>query len=199
MAEALMIDIETLSTSPDAVILSIGLQKFDDVTMDYNPQDGTTLYPSVDEQIANLRDISMATLAFWAGVEHKPTDVFVDEYQRGPCESIARWLYDHIAALPETAELWANGDLFDFGILQNFWQHYKDKQRFSAADNVAPWRYNQPRDLRTLRSETMRRGFDPSTFARAEIVGAPHSALYDCRYQIETLKFIRLFNGERVG
>ncbi len=73
--------------------------------------------------------------------------------------------------------MWANGDLFDLGIIVDLL-------------GGAPWAYNAPRDLRTLMREAGSLGW------RMPEPGpdhAQHSAIADCRYQVRCLTSAREF------
>ena len=60
-----MIDIETLATSPEAVILSVGGVKFDPYTNE-EPHSFIDMKLDIDEQTALSRDIDNGTMEWWA-------------------------------------------------------------------------------------------------------------------------------------
>ena len=74
-----MIDIETLGTGPDAVVLSVGAVKFSP----YNPQEphAKTLWkPNIDEQTTAGRSVLESTLEWWAKQpKHIQDEAFSDE------------------------------------------------------------------------------------------------------------------------
>ena len=61
----IMIDIETLATTPDAVVMSVGAVKFDP-TSDQPPTSKTLWRPDIDEQTERDRHVSESTLEWWS-------------------------------------------------------------------------------------------------------------------------------------
>lgn len=162
-----MIDIETLATTDDAVILEIGAVCFDrerrlvgeafSLTLDYLSQPGrrvdmeTVAWWLDPERIARFREIQ-------AGHELKPG------LWHGMLE-LEQFLRVQLAP---AAEVWAKGD-FDLRIL---------KHAFSQMEMEEPWKYYQARELRTVLKWV---GLD----LKKEKV--PHEAVRDARLQVEAL------------
>ena len=65
MAIHAMIDIETLGTSPDCVVLSVGAVKFDPFT-NIEPHNRLLWRPSTEEQFKANRTVLDSTLEWWA-------------------------------------------------------------------------------------------------------------------------------------
>ena len=59
-----MLDLETLGTRPDCVILTLGAVKFNPYTADM-PGPGLYLRPDVDEQISRGREVQEETVEWW--------------------------------------------------------------------------------------------------------------------------------------
>ena len=59
-----MIDLETLSTNPEAVILTVGGVKFDPYSS-VEPSQGMYFRVDVDSQTAKGRDVMQETLDWW--------------------------------------------------------------------------------------------------------------------------------------
>ena len=59
-----MIDIETLGTDPDCVVLSVGAVKFDPFTLN-EPHSKTLWRPSADEQLNADRSVDQGTIEWW--------------------------------------------------------------------------------------------------------------------------------------
>ena len=76
-----MIDIETLATSPEAVILSVGGVKFVPYTND-EPHSLFDLKLDVDEQTALSRDIDKGTVEWWAKQPQNIQDIAFSEEGR---------------------------------------------------------------------------------------------------------------------
>ena len=132
------LDIETLSLRPNAVILSIGIQffSFGDTTLLGDP---VTFYPSVSEQLAHGRDISLDTVAWW----RKQGDV-------------ARLVFDAqrtalVAVQADMTRLFEqvgfNGGVWGFG---SDMDNAKVEDMFRGAGLDCPWHYRANRCGRTL-------------------------------------------------
>lgn len=191
----LMLDIETLDTAQSAVVLSIGVMLFD---RDGKSHFEDTVYPSVLEQQAAGRTVSLGTVRFWMEEAAKDPaamrEAFVPENEREPVrvsmEKVRRLVHGmagYVAtAYAEPVEaVWANGDIFDLGIVCGL---------FGWTD--PPWRYNAPRDLRTLMREAHALGWIAPEPREGHV---PHSAVSDCRYQVDCLMSARRFLGSMHG
>lgn len=175
----LMIDIETLDVGQRSVILSIGVLDFDDTNGPAS--NGWLIRPSVAEQQDNCRTISLGTIAFWCKQPAAAVDeAMVGEMQRKSIKDAVAELDEILVAYP--SRIWARGDIFDIG---NITTLYK-----TAGYKGVPWLYNAPRDLRTFLSEATQLGWLPPP-ADESIV--PHTALGDCRMQVQQLLSARQF------
>jgi hypothetical protein len=161
-----MIDIETLATTEDAVILEIGAVVFDrsrrlvgesySVTLDYLGQGNrrtdleTVLWWLYPERIARFREIQ-------DGHERKPG------LWHGLLE-LEQFLRVHLAP---KGEVWTKGN-FDLRILGHAFREHEIE---------VPWKYYQARELRTVLKWM---GVEPATTAS-------HSAVHDARLQVECL------------
>ncbi len=131
-----MLDIETLATTPDAVVMSVGVVKFD-------PQSGTpynkTLWrPDIDEQTERDRHVSDSTLEWWGRqADHIQEDAFSDE-GRIPVTEFMKELNRYCVGMDK---IWCQGPQFDMLILENLyiqWGHHFG------------WQFWQVMDCRTL-------------------------------------------------
>lgn len=156
-----MIDIETLGTKADSVILTIGALRFDPNSME-DPTDGLHLYLEVDEQTAAGRSVSDDTVAWWAEqVEEVREDVFREDGRINTLSAL-----DQLSEFVGDSEgVWAQGPTFDMIILEHLYESQGRK---------APWRFHKVRDSRTLFSVL---GDPRGQFPMA------HNALVDCYYQ----------------
>lgn len=161
-----MIDIETLATTDDAVILEMGAVCFDRerrlvgegfaMTLDYLDQPG--------------RRVDLETVMWWTAPERMPRFREMQEnHATRPglwhgLQELAEFLTRH---LRPDAEVWAKGD-FDLRIL---------KDAFGQFEMPVPWEYYQARELRTVMKWTGVKASGP----------VPHSAVHDARLQVETL------------
>lgn len=131
-----MIDLETLSTRPNCVVLTIGAVAFD-------PRgEGVTerldLKPSGDEQIALGRHIDPATIEWWGQQSSAAqAEAFSEEGRvsfRSAIEQLSRFCWNRRA-------VWSNGATFDVVIIEDCLRQLEMNR---------PWAYYAVRDTRTL-------------------------------------------------
>ena len=170
MATHGMIDLETLSTRPDAVILSLGAIKFNPYTQQ-EPHDPLYFRVDVDSQTNIGRHVMQDTLDWWATQPEHIREEALGEHDR--------------ISLTETVDLinkwsvgvdvfWCQGPLFDYAILQNL---------YAQLGRPVPWQYWAIRDSRTLFSL-----YKEEEQKKADA----HNALADCDYQAKKVQ--RYFN-----
>ena len=131
-----MLDIETLATTPDAVVMSVGVVKFDPHTG--TPYNKTLWRPDIDEQTERDRHVSESTLEWWAKQpDHIQEDAFSDE-GRIPVIEFMKELNRYCVGMEK---IWCQGPQFDMLILENLyiqWGHHFG------------WQFWQVMDCRTL-------------------------------------------------
>ena len=127
-----MIDIETLSASPNAIIVSIGVVGFNREGL------GEEFYRVCYHQQKN-RDIQMSTVKWWMSQGEEARAVFKDEN----AVSLREALVDLKDFIDRDDNVWANGVTFDIGILENAFKEYKIKH---------PWKYTNIRCLRSIKA-----------------------------------------------
>ena len=131
-----MLDIETLATTPDAVVMSVGVVKFDPHTG--TPYNKTLWRPDIDEQTERDRHVSESTLEWWAKQpDHIQEDAFSDE-GRIPVVDFMKELNRYCVGMEK---IWCQGPQFDMLILENLyiqWGHHFG------------WQFWQVMDCRTL-------------------------------------------------
>lgn len=177
----LMVDLETLDTDVhSSVVLSIGLVAFDSLTG--TVVDRLCIYPSVREQQDRGRTISLGTVRFWAKQDGGPAaadEAMVGEDKRVSldyaCDQLRRFYRQFNQ---DEMPVWANGDLFDIGLLHGLFEGH-----------MIPWRYNAVRDLRTVMREASLLGWDHKAIENP----SQHSAIGDCVHQIRQLTSVREF------
>jgi len=171
MNPMIMIDIETLSTQPNAVILSIGAVYINTELLISNK-----FYKILERKQSQAnRHIDINTLEWWMQKEN------IDKYPGTSIESpfLSEALYhfnvwlervsnEHTITI-DSMEFWAKGTDFDFTILRNAYENSNVK---------IPWAYNAIRDLRTLLKETPKSVYDPKE-KNTEL----HNALGDAKFQ----------------
>lgn len=161
-----MIDIETLGTKADSVVLTIGALRFDPNSQT-DPTDGLHLYLNVDQQTALGRHVSEDTLQWWSEQDEEVrADVFREDGRYGVEDAL-----DMLSAFVKDAEaVWAQGPTFDMIILENLYAQF---------GRSAPWRYSRVRDSRTLFAVL---GDPRGQFPMA------HNALVDCYHQAKGIQ-----------
>lgn len=136
----IMVDIETLGTNADAVVLSIGAVFFDTTTKELGPKFIMNL--KIENQLST-RSINADTLRWWMSQSNAAKKVFSDEALSTVVvlSAFVKWVE---ANAPEDGNVkpWGNGSSFDISILEHLLLEYNLK---------APWRYNNVRDLRTFK------------------------------------------------
>ena len=150
MTVHLSVDIETMSTRANAVVLSIGLCLFDDSkTQSFEEivDSGVELFFDADEQIEKYnRHVSPSTLDWWKQQGEEARRCFEPEETITPRE-----IHSHFEAMCDKADLHLNwfrkhgktysrGNSFDIGITDDLFADY----------GVTPiWKYYNVRDIRT--------------------------------------------------
>ena len=131
-----MLDIETLATTPDAVVMSVGVVKFDPHTG--TPYNKTLWRPDIDEQTERDRHVSESTLEWWAKQpDHIQEDAFSDE-GRIPVTEFMKELNRYCVGADK---IWCQGPQFDMLILENLYIQY---------GHHFGWQFWQIMDCRTL-------------------------------------------------
>lgn len=158
-----MIDIETLGTQYNAVILSIAAVEFD---TDGNL--GRRFYEKIELQSAidvGLR-IDSDTLIWWT--TQKPMvfkEMFIDAL---PLKRVLKRFVSWFR--PENTNVWANSPSFDLIIV---------KHALKTCGLKAPWNYYNERCVRTLSALV------PEIKSNAIPAIDAHNALADCEFQIQ--------------
>lgn len=158
-----MLDLETLSTRPDSVIVTIGAVKFSPWDGDVDQGQGFYARVDVDEQLSLGRHVLDSTVEWW---EKQPDDVreeALGEDGRITLEDFTNQLNRFLVG---TDAIWCQGPAFDIVILENLYRQI---------EKPIPWNYWQIRDSRTL--------FQVHGDPRAKERKGAHNALIDCYYQ----------------
>lgn len=158
-----MLDLETLSTRPDAVILTIGAIKFDPYAADVDGDKGIYHRVDVDEQTRLGRHVQEETLNWWG---KQDPEVFEEAMGEGNRASLETMCSDLNRFLVGVENIWCQGPAFDIVILENLYRQLV---------KPTPWQFWQIRDSRTL--------FGVHGDPRDKNRKAAHNALMDCYYQ----------------
>ena len=164
-----MIDLETLSTNPEAVILTVGGVKFDPHSFT-EPSQGMYFRVDVDSQTSMGREVMQLTLDWWATQPKEISEEALGDEDRIDLKYFIKQLNKWSVGVDV---FWCQGPLFDYAILQDFYAQMKVP---------VPWNYWQIRDSRTVFSLVPR---DPN-----EKRTGLHNALEDCYFQAKKVQKI---------
>jgi hypothetical protein len=157
------IDIETLGTKPDTVVLTIGGIKFDP-----HADDGlhSEFYYRLDvnEQLEKGRSVMDSTLDWWSKQDKDVYEEALGEDNRTPVLEVLKALNKWLVSVDK---IWCQGPVFDIGILQDLYEEI---------DLHHNWSFWNIRDSRTLFGLMDK---DP----RKDINFAAHNALADAIVQ----------------
>lgn len=173
MNSDLMIDLETLATSPQTAVVSLGAQFFDIETKTLGSTFEMVL--ELQPQIDSGREISASTLKWWMGQEEAAKRVFHEKAQ--PPTVVLGTFVNWYKSVNPKAFVWGNGSTFDISIMENIFRMYKIE---------VPWGYNKAMDLRTFKR------FNAPAGAKIPVAGVKHNCLADAtaqaRFVLENLK-----------
>ena len=156
MARHLMVDLETMAVSPNAVVLTLGAVHFNPWGNGY----GEKLYMriNIDDQDKFGREVDPNTLEWWS--KQDPVvmeEAFSDDNRVSLVEAVDRF---HKFAWGCDA-FWSHGATFDLVIIESI---------YKQLGKPLPWQFWQLRDTRTI----FDLGFDPDMPK-----GGKHDALQD--------------------
>jgi len=160
----LMIDIETLATDHDAVIMTIAAQVFDPLQ---NGWPERHFYARVTTESQPNRKVDDATVEWWAHQAPEAQREVFEDVGRRPLHEC---LEDLGKLIWHSERIWANGPTFDMNILEHA---YKE-----LGQNLH-WKFWRVHDCRTVYS------LWPDM---PEVKSASHHALDDCKRQIQMLQ-----------
>lgn len=159
-----MIDNETLGTTADSVILSIGAVPFDLATGKV-ADNGFYVSISIDSNLELGRHISEATLLWWLKQSTAAQQVFHEpkEHLRGALLQLSDWIGNR------DYEVWSNGADFDIPMLAH---------AFAQVGLGVPWKFWNARCFRTFKNLP-----GASAVSLPTPTGIAHNALADAYNQ----------------
>lgn len=165
-----VVDIETLGTHPDSAIISIGavlnLPDGEQRTFDSGPIDLT-------EQLLAGAHIDQKTVQWWMEQSDEAR-----KYFDAPSIQLkhALNLLDEFLNSQETqTDIWAQGPQFDQIVLESAYRRH---------GLLIPWKYNQWRDVRTLKS------FFPDVSFTRSPQHIAHNALHDALHDSSVVRLL---------
>lgn len=160
MSKHLMVDMETMAVSPNAVVLSLGAVHFDP----HSDEIYDELYFKIDldDQDKLGREIDPNTLDWWAKQDPRVMEEAFSQNDRISLEEAINRFHKFAWGC---SAFWSHGATFDLVILENIYRQ---------VNKPLPWSYWQLRDTRTLFDI----GFEPDMSKDSK-----HDALADARRQ----------------
>lgn len=176
MIDQLMFDCETLGTSSDSVIMSIGAVKFDLKSNEID-DDGFYASISIDSNLESRRTISEDTLIWWMGQDKAAQGVFIEA--KMTLEDALTSFADWIGA--KRLHPWSNGADFDIPMVAH---------AFKSFGMDTPWNFYDSRCVRTYKSLEGAKDIKV-------VNAAKHNALSDAIAQVRLVQAInaRLFKA----
>ena len=165
-----MLDIETLSTRPESVVLTLGAVKFDPFNDEVNTDNGLYIRIDVDEQLQLGRHVQQLTVDWWGTQPEDVREEALGEHER---TSLNKTIDQLNKFLVGADNIWCQGPAFDIVILENIYR----QQGWPT-----PWQFWQIRDSRTLFGVHG----DPREKGKAGL----HNALEDCISQAQGVQEI---------
>ena len=169
MLQHVMIDLETLNTTTDGVIMSLGAVRFD-LDSDQLDDEGFYASISIDSNMAHGRTISESTLLWWLDQSPAAQTVFTE-----PKQTLESALTSFVDWFGSAKFVWSNGADFDIPMVAH-------ALRGLGLDT--PWDFYNARCVRTYKNlPGMRNLTMPNTLK--------HNALSDCIAQVKLVQAIQ--------
>jgi hypothetical protein len=139
MLTDIMIDLETLNTTPDATILTIGAVKFDPFGQELKDPRMDSFYAKVDLDSCDRIGLTTSddTIAWWANQSKEAQAAAFDTEGRIDIEEAFARLYKFCWG---AKRVWSNGATFDIIICEHV---------FRKINRACPWKFWEIRDVRT--------------------------------------------------
>ncbi len=163
-----MIDIETLSTEPNAMILAIAVVEFNEAEI----LKQIVIYPSREEQKKLKRHVCSDTVEWWMNY----AEVFIALKDEPQTDLLESWvLFDDIfrSGKKDSNHVWSKSPSFDLTIL---------KSLFQECDYDIPWNFWNEMDVRTAQFKLDQKNLKIDKSLKA------HEPLADCLAQIQNVQ-----------
>ena len=193
----IMVDLETLGTRQDAIVLEISAVEFNCHTGEIGEVFDAKL--DIDEQVQYRRSLNCETLQWWFKQDEEARKNIFDEdvdiirfnipWELAEFSNFVERCNNKCNSDSDrrVVKLWGNGSLFDLGILQNMYETCLPNMKL-------PWKFWAVNDVRTIVD------LNPDVKRNCKFDGTPHCAVDDCKHEIkylvETLKTIKVVRPE---
>lgn len=166
--DSIMLDLETMGTGPNAVVVQIGAVAFNSLTGRRYSAGAFEIDVDLDSSASAGGVVTEATVNWWEEQGgFKPTGDTVT--LAVALLGLSKWSGEY----PSASRVWAQGPSFDVAIIDGF------VQRVGTSE---PWKYNAARDTRTVYDLAKQRGW-----TKPPGVEPTHRAVEDCDVQITAL------------
>ena len=164
----IMVDLETLSSADNALVVSIGAIEFDPNTGDLGKQFYTVVKPGDQQHLG--RDVDANTVMWWLGQSDDARRALYDPKHKplGPGQALLQF-HDFWKGVGKKSYFWSHAT-FDSVVLGNLYKAYMLKP---------PWHYRDVVDIRTM---VMLSPKELDTY-EARVGLTHHNALDDAIYQ----------------
>lgn len=164
-----MIDLETLSTAHEAVVLTLGAVKFNPFTLQPTT-DELYMRLNADDQIEKGRHVSESTMEWWTKQPEAIQEEALGPQNRHEVPVVLAALNKFLVGVDK---IWCQGPHFDITILESLFKQY------GISTN---WQYYQVMDSRTFFGVHG----DPRDKNRASL----HNAVEDCKSQAQGVQLL---------
>jgi hypothetical protein len=163
-----MLDLETIGSNPNSVVLSVGAVSFNSEII----TDQKEWFLDVDSQITQGRRVDFDTLKWWIHQSDEAQDIFNDRFLTSLSFFAGEFQNFWTRTCGDGAKIWGNGADFDIPILTTLLVKNGVK---------APWKFWNSRCFRTVKAMY---GIDKLI----EFEGVRHGALTDALHQAKCLQ-----------
>ena len=175
----IMVDLETLGTRQDAIVLEISAVEFNCHTGEIGEVFDAKL--DIDDQLRYKRGLNSKTLLWWFKQDEEARkNVFAEDIIRFNMPMALAKFSDFVKRCDNkcnsdsdrrVVKLWGNGSIFDIGILQNMYDNIIIKMKL-------PWKFWAVNDVRTIVD------INSDVKKNCKFDGTPHCAVDDCKHEI---------------
>ncbi len=177
--KSIMVDIETLGTSSNACVISVGVVAFD-------PDKGVLASDGWAIRHEDWHGEMDASTIKWWMKQNEAARNFSFEGTWPAFDVAQKFAQFHSAWGGD--ECWANDPDFDVVLLKNWWARVIAKAGFSAVGRF-PIKYNEGRSVRTMKGEAVRLGIVTDHIYKASSVA--HNPVDDAANQARMVNYIR--------
>lgn len=173
----IMIDIETLGTGSNAVMISLAAIRF-------NPRTGETFetfegFLNIDDSVKLGKKVTEGTIMWWFSQEDKAIKTLMKKYKNNvdSVENILNKFHEWLIKVsPKNKKgdpdfyIWGNGPGLDLGIVKNY---------YHKSGMSEPWFFGKETCVRSIVR------FNPKLKYNQKFEGVAHDGIDDCKHQIK--------------